>query len=95
MCYNKVCIYKMNKLDAFQYIDELPVVEYNKKNRGEVFTKMAIVEEHLSALPKSVWKGKKYQWLDVASGVGNYTIFCYFKLMSTLRSAIKNTSKRK
>ena len=84
----------MKQSDAFQYIDDLPVIEYNKKNRGEVFTKISIVKEHLAALPNSLWKKKNMRWLDIASGVGNYTVFCYFKLMNTLNNVIKSNSKR-
>ena len=84
----------MKQSDAFQYIDDLPVIEYNKKNRGEVFTKISIVKEHLAALPNSLWKKKNMRWLDIASGVGNYTVFCYFKLMNTLNNVIKSNSKK-
>ena len=84
----------MNKTDAFQYINDLPMNEYNKKNRGEVFTKMAIVEEQLSCLPNFVWKNRKIKWLDVASGVGNYSVYCYYKLMNSFRLMIPNRDKR-
>jgi len=72
----------------------LPTIHENKKSRGEVFTHIDIVDEQLSRLPDSVWKNKSFKWLDVASGVGNYSIWCYYKLMTHLSKEIPDGERR-
>lgn len=73
----------------------LDSIDLHKKSRGEVFTAMSIVNEQLSHLPTHVWKDPEFKWLDVASGMGNYAIHCYYKLMDTLSSHSRFEDPRK
>jgi hypothetical protein len=72
----------------------LATPDLHKKNRGEVFTAMTIVEDQLSHLPVHLWKDKTLKWLDVASGMGTYAIHCYYALMQGLSGHIRNHGQR-
>ena len=71
----------------------LNVIEYNKKSRGEVFTNLKLVDKQVSHVPIHVFKKQQTKWLDIGSGLGNYSIYCYFKLMKTL-TQIRDKEKR-
>ena len=86
--------YMKKKVVYNTLLDNLEAIEYRKKTRGEVFTEMTIVRDQLSRLPSYIWKDKSMKWLDVASGMGNYAIHCYYELMIHLSSHIKNVRKR-
>lgn len=60
--------------------------ESEKQSFGEVFTPVELVCEMLGKLPPDVWKDPLKKWLDPASGIGNYPIIVYYKLMETLVS---------
>ena len=66
-----------------------------KKERGEVFTNMELVNEMLDALPKDVWRNKDYKWLDPAAGMGNFPVAVYMRLMEGLRHVIPNEEERR
>lgn len=55
--------------------------DIEKKQFGEVFTPMSIVEEMLDKLPMKVWTNKNLKWLDPAAGMGNFPIAVYLRLM--------------
>ena len=69
--------------------------EIEKKIRGEVFTHMKLVNEMLDKLPKNVWKNKNLKWLDPATGIGNFSIAIYMKLMDGLKNVINDIERRK
>mgnify|MGYP000944212508 CR=1 FL=1 len=69
--------------------------DVEKKKFGEVFTPMKIVNEMLDKLPKKVWKNKELRWLDPATGMGNFPIAIYLRLMEGLKDDIKNEKERK
>jgi hypothetical protein len=69
--------------------------EVEKKENGEVFTPMILVNEMLDKLPKKIWKNKNLKWLDPASGMGNFPIAVYLRLMEGLKDEIKNEKERK
>jgi len=66
-----------------------------KKENGEVFTPMILVNEMLDKLPKKVWKNKNLKWLDPATGMGNFPIAVYLRLMEGLKDEIKDEKARK
>ena len=66
-----------------------------KKERGEVFTPMTLVNEMLDTLPESVWINKDLKWLDPAAGMGNFPVAVYMRLMKSLKDVIKDEEKRR
>jgi hypothetical protein len=66
-----------------------------KKERGEVFTPMKLVNEMLDALPKDVWRNKDLKWLDPASGMGNFPVAVYMRLMDGLKAVIPSEENRR
>jgi hypothetical protein len=51
---------------------------------------MILVNEMLDKLPNGVWKNKNLKWFDPATGIGNFTIAVYFRLMEGLKEEIIN-----
>jgi hypothetical protein len=66
-----------------------------KKERGEVFTPMTLVNEMLDTLPESVWFNKDLKWLDPAAGMGNFPVAVYMRLMKSLKDVIKDEENRR
>lgn len=75
--------------------DCLKPKDVEKKENGEVFTPMILVNEMLDKLPLYVWKDKNLKWFDPATGMGNFTIAVYLRLMEGLKDEIKDTKSRK
>jgi len=76
-------------------IECLKPKDIEKKQFGEVFTPMNLVNEMLDKLPKEVWKNKNLKWLDPATGMGNFPIAVYLRLIETLKEVIVNEKERK
>lgn len=66
-----------------------------KKDFGEVFTPIELIESMLSHLPKSDWEDPSLIWLDPANGIGNFPIVIFYKLNEGLKKHIPNENKRK
>jgi len=74
-----------------------------KQENGEVFTPMNIVFELLDALDadydkvnnKSIFTEADFKWLDPASGIGNFIIGVYLRLMRGLELQIPEYNVRK
>jgi len=75
--------------------DCLTPKEVEKKKFGEVFTPMTFVSDMLDKLPKEVWKNKNLKWLDPATGMGNFAIAIYLRLMEGLKDEIEDDKDRK
>lgn len=75
--------------------DCLKPKDIEKKQFGEVFTPMALVSEMLDKLPIEVWKNKNLKWLDPATGMGNFPIAVYLRLMEELKDEIQDIKERK
>jgi len=75
--------------------DCLKPKDIEKKQFGEVFTPMKVINEILDKLPKEVWQNKNFKWLDPCCGMGNFPIAVYLKLMETLSDEIEDINKRK
>ena len=90
-------IYTIDEPDKLlEFINEnLKPKEHSKKERGEVFTPMKLVNEMLDKLPKSVWKNKDLKWLDPVAGMGNFSIAVYIRLMEGLKDEINDNEDRK
>ena len=67
----------------------------NKKELGEVFTPIELINEMLDKLPKEVWKNKNLRWLDPSTGTANFIIVIYYRLMESLKEIIINEKERK
>lgn len=90
-------IYNIKELDKLlEFINaNLAPKQTEKKERGEVFTPMKLVNEMLDALPKDVWRNKDYKWLDPAAGMGNFPVAVYMRLMEGLKTEIQNEEERR
>jgi len=75
-----------------------------KKIFGEVFTPMDFInnnmlkdiEEYwLKNKNENIWTNEKLTWYDPASGMGNYPIAIYYKLIDGLKTKIPNEHERK
>lgn len=75
--------------------DCLKPKEVEKKENGEVFTPIKLVNEMLDKLPIEVWKNKNLKWLDPCCGMGNFPIAVYLRLMEELKDEIKDVKARK
>ena len=75
--------------------DNLKPKIIEKKERGEVFTPMKLVNEMLDTLPNEVWKNPNLKWLDPAAGMGNFPVAVYMRLMEGLKDVIKDEEKRR
>jgi len=75
--------------------DCLKPKEVEKKENGEVFTPMILVNEMLDKLPKEVWKNKNLKWLDPCCGMGNFPIAVYLRLIEGLKDEMKDIKERK
>jgi site-specific DNA-methyltransferase (adenine-specific) len=65
--------------------DNLKPNNKRKKENGEVFTPMNLVNEMLDKLPEEVWSNPHLKWLDPAAGMGNFPIAIYLRLMKGLK----------
>ena len=85
-----------NPKELLELISEcLKPKDIEKKQFGEVFTPMKLVNEMLDKLPKEVWTNKKLKWLDPCTGMGNFPIAVYLRLIETLKEEITDIKKRK
>lgn len=69
--------------------------ENEKKQYGEVFTPLSLVNEMLDKLPIEVWNNPNLKWFDPANGMGNFTFCVYERLMKSLSEHIPNEFQRK
>lgn len=82
--------------ELLELIDEcLKPKDIEKKENGEVFTPMTLVNEMLDELPIEVWTNKNLKWFDPASGMGNFPIAVYLRLMESLKYEFENQTERK
>jgi hypothetical protein len=90
-------IYTIREPDKLlEYInDNLAPKEKERKEKGEVFTPIYIVQDMLDNLPKHVWSDHTLKWLDPAVGIGNFPICVYLRLMEGLKSWEPNEEKRR
>lgn len=74
-----------------------------KQENGEVFTPMALIFEMLDNLDKhyclvngrSIFTELGFKWFDPASGMGNFPVAVYLKLMDGLKQCLPDDEERK
>ena len=95
-----ICVYYMlhrtiyHPKELLYHIDNHVQNENNKKQFGEVFTPMSLVNEMLDKLPVHVWTDPNLKWLDPCVGMGNFMIAVYLRLIESL-IIIKDIDRRK
>jgi hypothetical protein len=86
-------LYTTNATAAF--IEENLSVRVSEKNKyGEVFTPYSYICDLLDQLPESVWSNPALRWLEPASGIGNFCIVIYTRLMDGLAAAFPQPVER-
>ena len=87
-----------------EYInDQLKPKEKEKKENGEVFTPLSLVNEMLDKLDeayikehgKSIFTEEGFKWLDPAVGIGNFPVAVYLRLMKGLITQLPNEEERR
>jgi hypothetical protein len=86
-------MYHNNTVEEF-IRQNLSVREFEKNKYGEVFTSYAYICDLLDQLPASVWTNKDLRWLEPASGIGNFCVVIYVRLMNGLASVISDIVER-
>ena len=93
-----------NPQELLELIDNcLKPKQKEKQENGEVFTPMCLVFEMLDNLDKhyikehgqSIFTELTFKWFDPASGMGNFPVAVYLKLMEGLKLQIPNDDERK
>lgn len=97
--------YTINEPDKLlEFINgELKPKEKEKKENGEVFTPLSLVNEMLDKLDEaytkehgiSIFTEDGFKWLDPAVGIGNFPIIVYQRLMKGLVTKIPNEEERR
>lgn len=97
--------YTINEPDKLlEFINgELKPKEKEKKENGEVFTPLSLVNEMLDKLDeayikehgKSIFTEPSFKWLDPAVGIGNFPIIVYQRLMKGLIAQLPNEEERR
>jgi hypothetical protein len=75
--------------------DCLKPKDIEKKQFGEVFTPMFLIDEMLDKLPTKVWRNSSLKWLDPATGMGNFPVAVYLRLMDGLKKELPLEKDRK
>ena len=90
--------------ELLKYIDsQLKPKDIEKKENGEVFTPLTLVNEMLTNLDeaytkehgKSIFTEVEFKWFDPAVGIGNFPIILYQRLMKGLVESIKDEEERR
>jgi len=93
-----------NPKELLELIDScLKPKQKEKQENGEVFTPMCLVFEMLDNLDKhyintygrSIFTELNFKWFDPASGMGNFPVAVYLRLMDGLQDQIPNDEERK
>ena len=97
--------YTINEPDKLlEFINgELKPKEKEKKENGEVFTPLSLVNEMMNKLDeayikengKGIFTEPSFKWLDPAVGIGNFPVIVYQRLMNGLTAVIKDEEKRR
>ena len=75
--------------------DCLKPKDIEKKQFGEVFTPINLIDEMLDKLPLEVWTNKNLKWLDLCCGMENFPIAVYLRLIKGLKDEITDMKERK
>ena len=72
----------------------LSVRNLEKNKYGEVFTPYSYICDLLDQLPARVWRDPRLRWLEPASGIGNFCLVIYMRLMDGLADAFPDQVAR-
>ena len=72
----------------------LPSNDKKKSKHGAVFTPVSMIDTLYDRFPSSVWSDPHRTWLDPATGIGNFALILFLRLMKGLQRAIPSSSKR-
>ena len=94
-----------NPKELLELINEcLKPKDIEKKKYGEVFTPMDFINNNMlkdleeywtNKYGENIWMNEKITLYDATTGMGNFAIAIYYKLMEGLKYKIKNESERK
>jgi len=83
---------------VLSYLDKLSKDTRRKSNiskNAEIFTPPNLINQMLDDLPIVVWSNENYKWLDLACGIGNFSLLIYGRLMIGLKLKYPNFRDRK
>ena len=84
-----------SKKEIFELIDTyLGVSETEKKQNGEVFTPMSLINSILDKLPVEVWSNPDLTFNDNSTGIGNFIVIVLERLMNGLKLTFPNEKER-
>ena len=86
-------LYTQNAGSAF-IEKNLSIREFEKNKYGEVFTPYSYICDVLDQLPSSVWSNPTLRWLEPASGIGNFCVVVYIRLMDGLSTVFDDAIVR-
>jgi len=72
----------------------LPSKDKEKSEHGEVFTPPSMIDTVYDHFPKRIWSDPTITWLDPATGIGNFAIVLFFRLMNGLHTVIPQETRR-
>ena len=98
---------EIKKMSNDPHLDQREILSYIDKHLsptkaladkfGEVFTPMSFVNKMLDSLESvepNIFKDKTKKWLDPASGMGNYPVAIFYRLMDKLEGVTNDKQKR-
>jgi len=83
---------KQNLLDYLTY--NLTPKDIERKQFGEIFTPIPVVEQMLNLLPVELWSDPTTTWFDPCVGIGNFMVCVYYRLFEGLREKIPDDVQR-
>lgn len=72
----------------------MPIKKAEKKQFGEVFTPLHLINSMLDTFPKELFENPNLKWLDPTAGIGNFMIEIYYRLMVSLKIWEPDIEKR-
>ena len=66
-----------------------------QKERGAVYTSKKLIDTMLGKLPANAWTNPKLTFYDPASGIGNFMVIIYYRLMKGLCKKIPDDEERR
>jgi hypothetical protein len=85
-----------NPREALKFMASMLVPkEEEKKQLGAVYTSEELINTMLDKLPSNTWSNPKLTILDPSSGIGNFMVVIFHRLMKGLKTKIPDDEKRK
>lgn len=88
-------LYTQNELSIEEFISaNISIRDFEKNKYGEVFTPYSYICDLLDKLPLAIWSNPELRWLEPASGIGNFCVVIYIRLMDGLARVIPDQRTR-